>query len=268
MVVNADTKIGAILKASPEALEKIVSLSPKFEKLRNPILRKMMAGRVSIGMAATIGGVKVEDFFEALTTLGFELKEIRHEKRDQKALMPAFLEQLIPEDIQELDVRPVLASGIDPLKIILGRVKELKHGQVLKIINTFEPTPLIHLLKEKGFMAYVDVINPDHIETWFYKQKSEGLGGSLPECDMTQGWEDVLKRYEGMLKYVDVRDLQMPLPMMTILEAIDKLSSRNALYVYHKRIPVFLLPELKSRNMEYRTKVISDNEVHLLIFHP
>jgi len=38
------------------------------------------------------------------------------------------------------------------------------------------------------------------------------------------------------------------------------------LFVYHKRIPVFLLPELRERNFDYRIKEIAPNEVRLLIF--
>ena len=58
----------------------------------------------------------------------------------------------------------------------------------------------------------------------------------------------------------------LPLPMLTILDELEKLPNGNALYVYHKRIPVFLLPELQERKFEYRIKEISDGEVHLLIF--
>jgi hypothetical protein len=54
--------------------------------------------------------------------------------------------------------------------------------------------------------------------------------------------------------------------MHTILGALDQLPCDTALYVYHKRIPVFLLPELAQRGFEYRIKEISDGEVHLLIF--
>jgi hypothetical protein len=58
----------------------------------------------------------------------------------------------------------------------------------------------------------------------------------------------------------------MPGPMMAILDAIESLPPETALFVYHKRIPVFLLPELKEKKFDYRIKEIADNEVHLLIF--
>ncbi|MBW7893267.1 MAG: DUF2249 domain-containing protein, partial [Chitinophagaceae bacterium] len=65
---------------------------------------------------------------------------------------------------------------------------------------------------------------------------------------------------------VDVRHLEMPMPMMTILEALETLPENKALYVHHKRIPVFLLTELKDRQFEYRIKEVQEGEVYLLIF--
>jgi len=73
MTINANTKIAAILKQHPDALDAIVSISPKFEKLRNPLLRKIMAGRTSLAMASKIGGCSVNDFFVKLQPLGFEI---------------------------------------------------------------------------------------------------------------------------------------------------------------------------------------------------
>jgi len=36
MTINANTKIAAILKHKPDALEAIIGISSKFQKLRNP----------------------------------------------------------------------------------------------------------------------------------------------------------------------------------------------------------------------------------------
>ena len=58
----------------------------------------------------------------------------------------------------------------------------------------------------------------------------------------------------------------MPMPMMAILESLNELAQDMALYVHHKRIPVFLLTELKERNFDYRIKETSEGEVNLLIF--
>lgn len=79
-------------------------------------------------------------------------------------------------------------------------------------------------------------------------------------------FEEVLKLYRGKMVTVDVREMEMPQPMMTILEALENLPEDTALFVYHKRIPVFLLPELADRNFDYRAHEISEGNVELLIF--
>lgn len=268
MLINSQTKIAALLKHHPEALEAIVTLSPDFKKLRNPILRKLMAGRTTISMASKIGGCKPEDFFEKLKPYGFEADTAPEpaEAPSEHGPLPQFIKDVEAEHIVTLDVRSMLAGGTDPLKLIQHTVKELQPGQILKIVNTFEPTPLVKLLEKQGFQCYVDVVNKDLVETYFSKANQADeteLDSGLSDQD---DWEQIFSRYENRLQEIDVRHLEMPMPMMMILESLDKLAPGTALYVHHKRIPVFLLTELKDRNFDYRIKEISEGEVYLLIF--
>ncbi len=267
MILNVNTKIAAVLKGHPGALEAIISISPKFTKLRNPILRKLMAGRTSLAMAARVGGCSVNDFFERLRPLGFEIDTSVQpsEINDMKA-MPQLLKDISPQRLISLDVRPILAAGADPLTLILGKIKELREGQVLEIINTFEPRPLMGLLKKQGFDSYAAIIKNDLVKTYFFKQSDEQTPVQPGKADKSEGWEEMLEIYAGKMEVIDVRDLEMPKPMMTILESLDKLADDKALFVHHKRIPVFLLPELEDRNLAYRINEISEGDVQLLIF--
>jgi len=266
MILNADTKIAAIIKEHPDALEAIIRISPKFEKLRNPLLRKLMAGRTTIGMATKIGGCSTTAFYEQLKPLGFKMDTITIPVAEEKKEVPDFMLNLKKEQIVELDVRPVIASGKDPLSIITEKVKTIKAGAVLKIINIFEPIPLMRLLEKQGFLVYADVIHDNLVETYFFKKSETGETIATPNADVTAGWEDALQHYGDKIKIIDVRQLEMPLPMHTILEDLDTLPNDTALFVYHKRVPVFLLPELAERNFDYRIREISDGEVRLLIF--
>ena len=266
MTINANTKISKILKQNPDALEAIISINPKFEKLRNPLLRKLMAARTSIGMASKIGGFNVEKFFEKLQPLGFEPdRATAPESNIEKPKLPAFFNAIKPEQIVDFDVRPIIDAGEDPLSSIVAKVKSIPKGGVLKIINSFEPTPLISLLKKQGFESFVDTIDDQLVETYFYKTGDETLNINEQENN-SEGWDELMKKYDGKILNVDVRNLEMPQPMMTILESIEKLPEGNALFVYHKRIPVFLLPELKERKFDYRIKEEAPNQVRLLIF--
>ena len=268
MLINSQTKIAALIKHHPDALEAIVTLSPDFKKLRNPILRGLMAGRTTISMASKIGGCKPEDFYEKLKPYGFEIDtSVQAEEVSERKHLPKFLQEVASAQIISLDVRSMLAGGNDPLRLIQQTVKEMQQGQVLKITNTFEPSPLINLLEKQGFKTYVDIVEEDFIETYFYKVTSgQEVQVEAAAADESGDWDQLLKQYENNLEKVDVRHLEMPAPMMTILEALEQLPSGKALYVHHKRIPVFLLTELKERGFEYRIKEIGDSEVFLLIF--
>ncbi len=268
MLINEQTKIAALLKFHNDALDAIVALSPAFNKLRNPLLRKLMAGRTSIAMAAKIGGCTPKDFFKALAPLGFkeDVATPTEVNAEAKQPLPDYLTSLKPEQIINFDVREMIASGDDPLRQIQEKVKELKPGEALKIVNTFEPVPLIKLLERQGFQAYVDNLSDDLIETYFYKTNNDVKATFVINTDTATDWDDLLAHYNNRLVEIDVRHLEMPMPMMTILESLENLPDGKALYVHHKRIPVFLLTELKDRNFEFRIKEVQEGEVYLLIF--
>jgi uncharacterized protein (DUF2249 family) len=268
MIINDSTKIGSLLKHHPDVLETIVSLSPKFIKLRNPLLRKVIAGRTSIAMASKMGGCSVDDFFNKLKPLGFEVDTTPPANMGQKETgpIPAFLENLPPGQIIDLDVRPVIEGGKDPLNVILQKVKGLDAGYALKIINSFEPTPLMHLLGKQGFISCSVFISSELVYTYFFKTTDKPLVIATEQISTEGGWDEIADRFKGRLEMIDVRELEMPLPMHSILDALDKLPADKALFVYHKRIPVFLLPELAERKCSYRIKEVSDAEVQLLIY--
>lgn len=268
MKISSQTKIAALLKFNPAALDAIVALNSRFEKLRNPLLRKLMAGRTSIAQAAKIGNIPVDKFLAALGPLGFEpgAPVNREEPVTADNEKPALLQNLLPQQIIPLDVRPVLAQQQDPLQLILKQVQQLQPGQVLQLINSFEPTPLIGLLERKGYAAYVEWIGEHEVHTFFYRAGTPGTI-EAPSIDTgSDDWDAILEKFNGRLKTIDVRMLEMPQPMLTILKELEQLPADSALYVYHKRVPVYLIDELKTKQYDYRCKEIQAAEVHLMIW--
>lgn len=263
--INVNTKIASLLKQHSGALDAIVSISPKFNKLRNPLLRKLMASRTSIGMASKIGGCSANDFFDKLQPLGFCIDRSIKEENNTEEIIPAFMKNADLEKTLVLDVRPTFDSGKDPLQLILKSINQLEAGQILKLINSFEPIPLIQLLSKQGFESYVESTDENLVQTYFHKKEGAKVRNTH-KTTSDKNWEEVLESYKDKMKTIDVRGLEMPLPMLTILDALDKLPKEQALFVYHKRIPVFLLPELEERKFSFRTRELGNSEVHLIIF--
>ncbi len=268
MIIDKNTKISHLIKENPKAIDVIASINKNFKKLKNPVLRKLLAPRVTISDAARIGGTTVDVFFDALSKIGFEYQHIG--STDTETHSDVKEEKLWNIDkarIRELDVRPVIDAGNDPLKTILETVSKLKQDETLMIINSFEPVPLINHLKEKGYKAHVEIPEKGIVHTFFLKTDQ----GIIPDSKETNNtdmneFELMTSQFGENIKTIDVRQLEMPEPMVTILQEIENLPEGFALYVHHKRVPQFLLPELEKRDFNILSTEVDKNNVDLLIY--
>lgn len=274
MKIDKHTKIAALIKHNKLAIEAIASINPHFTKLRNPVLRAVLAPRVSIEDAARIGKCSVHNFFDKLKELGFEplYDETTHTtmtNENETQAMPEFLSAAIrSEKITPLDVRPVLAGGTDPFNQIMQALKDMPVGNVLKLVNTFKPLPLINVLKGKGYLSYTETL-AETVITYFWKGDAEPTAqtGSSGKINMLNesDFANAKQAFAGKIQEIDVRNLEMPLPMVTILEACEKLPKEQALFVFHKKVPQYLLPELEERGFTVCIHDIEEGNVHLLI---
>ena len=267
MEIAANTKISAILKANPDAIEAIANINRHFEKLRNPILRKILASRVTIADAARIGGCTEEEFYKRLEPLGFT----RSSKVDRSVKpaaianpKPEFLRQLQQESMIGLDVCDDIATGNDPFLKIMDAVEQINGSNALKLVNSFEPTPLISILQKRGYTSYVEELKPDLVYTYFWLEKTAAGAPVTPAP--VKDFNVMVNDYEGRLRHLDVRHLEMPQPMIAILGELETLPPEEALHVTHRKVPQFLLPKLQERGFALALKEVGPNEVHLFIY--
>jgi uncharacterized protein (DUF2249 family) len=262
MTINANTRVSELIKANKEAIEVIASINKHFEKLRNPILRKVLAPRVSIAEAAKIGGTTVDVFFEKLKAIGFECDENTHVFRSSE-MSKSFL---INEDkIIEFDVRPILANGEDPLNRITQVLKSMSKDFTLRLINSFEPLPLVRLLESKGYYCKIERV-ADNMFIGYFKLKEGAEGFKLNENNSTEIFSKIEERFKNKIVLLDVRDMEMPQPMVSILEVLTELQPGFALRVLHKRVPQFLLPHLIDRNFVWTYRNNNPDFVELIIY--
>lgn len=273
MTIYPDTKIASVIKHHKGSIEAIASLAKPFTKLRNPVLRKVLAARTTLADAARIGGCDIEALGAVLKPLGFELIAEPEKHHTGAGALAASVSR--PERAhlieQVLDVREDLASGKDPLKKMMAAASALAAGSVLKVINTFEPTPLIAVLARKGFESDVERIAPEEVHTFFWRPaEADTVSPAEPDPGylLTQStvFDEKIRAFAGRIRETDVRELEMPQPMVTILEALEELPADHALLVTHRRIPVFLFSELAARGFQYDMCQAGESLVHILIF--
>jgi len=171
-------------------------------------------------------------------------------------------------DVFTLDVRSTIQAGNDPFNDIMATIKTLKDDQILEIINIFEPIPLINKLKSLGYSSKTERYDDGTIHTFFEKDETLKKDGKLPEIEESdiKVFDEKLKSFGDKVKSIDVRHLEMPEPMVTILQEVETLDNDTALFVEHKKIPQYLLPELKDRNFNVLFNEIDANNTQLLIF--
>lgn len=272
-MIAKDIKISKLLKDYPGSLEILLKVSPHFSKLQNKLLRKALAGRVTIEQAASIAGVNLDYLLSELNRSGsnngnrLSAKEYEETGKDtiRKVLpaspaKPEFLKSIPPDNMSYLDVRPIIDSGRDPLKDIVSKTKVLKTGEVLIIINSFEPIPLYTVLGKKGFSYFTEQVD-DYFQVYFYKERN-----SVPEKPLANRTALTISEndFQNIIE-LNVHELQPPEPMMKILENLNRVDERSVMLVRHHREPVLLYPKLEERGYYAYCKKISDENYKILI---
>lgn len=131
-----------------------------------------------------------------------------------------------------LDVRPILAGGVDPLEAILAALDTLPPGGVLSIVAPFRPAPLLALLGRRGHTAAVEALE----------------GGAFL----------VLAVVGGAPPIVDLRDLEPPGPLEHVLAATASLGPGRVHLARTPRAPRLLVPRLRERNVRWELLDLPD----------
>ena len=268
-MISKETKISKMLDAHPETLEVLLQASAHFSKLKNKVLRKTLAARVTVKHAAAVAGIPLNDLLlnlnsaigkkdEFLTAFDSRIEADAGEINSTGK--PGILNDLTDNKIFVLDVRKDIAGGSDPLKEIIRTVKQLKEDDVLLLINSFEPVPLYTVLKRKGYEHWAERNNSEW-RIYFYKNRK---GNSLTdEKEKAAITPDITG--EEKIDELDVRDLEPPEPMVRILEKISVMDEDTVLLVHHHREPVMLYPKMEERGFGAITNKINDNYFKVLI---
>jgi len=204
-----------------------------------------------------------------LEEIGFKFGTLQKQKTEAKNLNIIYMSNSRKiKNLVSLDVRPTLDSGEDPFKIIMKAIKVLKEEEILQIINTFEPIPLIRKLESKGYESWTERPSEVVVHTFFKLNPTKWVDNEVEEVvkKSKTNFEEQLTFFGDNIRVIDVRNLEMPEPMVTILKEIETLKKDQALYVDHKKIPQFLLPELEQRDFDILYKEIDCNHTVLLIY--
>lgn len=272
VTITRRTRISEIIKCNPASIDAIASVAMPLEKLRNPLLRRIMASRVTISQAAAMGGCELKDLLAALGPLGFRYEQdTMDDFKTESEGKPQWLLSIAPDQIHAIDVRPAIQGGTDPLKAIMERFGSLRDGEVLCVVNSFTPYPLINLLSKQS-LAYTADVAGNEVHTWFLKRIQDEAAASGPadagvHMDTADAFAAAVAGFdENHIRRIDVRALSAPGPMQMILDELASLPAGYALYVYHKKVPVYLLESIQDQWFVVRILNDVDGEVRVFIY--
>lgn len=154
-----------------------------------------------------------------------------------------------------LDVRDDIRRGQEPFQRIMTAVAGLGPEDVLVLRAPFEPVPLYRVLGRKGFVHRTERRGEDDWWVWFSRQPGPGE----PDAAAAAVGDDPLTMT------LDVRGLEPPLPMVRILERLERLGPGQRLEVVHDRRPVFLYPQLDERGFLHETHEPEPGVVRIVI---
>lgn len=164
--ITSDTRLKKALDLDPRVVDYVVSLNPHdFERLRAPLMRRLMAPRITLGRVASMVQVPVDGILERIADLGDVQVEYGEEnppvpKSPEEE--PSWVTGVEPGGVHIVDLLPLDdALEADPMLYVAKGVKSLSVGEVLLIKHRWEPQPLYDVWDKTGALE------------WFAEQASD-----------------------------------------------------------------------------------------------
>jgi hypothetical protein len=170
--ISATTKLSKALELHPDVLEYIISLDPHdFDRLRNPVMRKLMSPRISLGRIAMMTGISINALLEQIAVLSgatVELSTVEILNTPSSSERPEWVMDAT-RTVNLLPMDKLLTE--DPMPPVMLEVKKLKPGEVLLIRHKWEPQPFYDIWsKMPGLEWFAESVSADEWQIWVRRQ--------------------------------------------------------------------------------------------------
>jgi len=274
-VIRANDRVSQVLARDATLIDVFIGLSPAFERLRAPGVRKVMTRLVTVEQAARMGGVELELLLSRLNAHLADAAQAQLPRIDQPTAssapepepplsnMPRALAAIKDSDIVVVDVRDELRAGREPFSQIMGSLRIRPEHGALCVRAIFEPVPLYAVMQRQHLAHWTERLADDDWKVWFYPETAEQLEPAVQSAAAEESVSDL----EANVIVLDVRGLEPPVPMMRTLEALEQLPQGATLVQLNVRVPQFLLPLLEQRGFSYEIREQDEDLVRLFIRH-
>jgi hypothetical protein len=167
LIISPKTRVGELLDTYPALEPVLMGMSPAFEKLRNPVLRKTVARVATLQQVSVVGGLKTEDLIRTLrSAIGQEGPDMEPEESGSSSAPSWFDKSRV---VSAFDASELINAGQSPMSEILKETNKLGEGELFELTAPFKPAPIIDMLVSKGFLVY-SIVNNQSVLTYFTRK--------------------------------------------------------------------------------------------------
>lgn len=172
LIITPKTRIGELLDTYPELEEVLLEISPSFQKLKNPVLRKTIGKVATLQQAATLGNASVNEIINMLRSkVGQELYLGVSDDSGINYTQPDWYDTALVT--HTFDASPLINSGQNPMQEVFDHLDKAGEDKIFKLITPFVPAPIIDLIDKKGYAHYCVESGQDQFSTLFIRKPVE-----------------------------------------------------------------------------------------------
>lgn len=166
LIITPKTRVGELLDSYPELEPVLMELSPAFNKLKNPVLRKTVAKVATLQQAARLGNIPVTEVINTLRMeVGQQLFEGEVSDNDINYEEPGWFDP--GKVLVTFDASPMIESGQNPMHEVLTHLEQTKAGEIFLLLTPFVPAPIIELISKRGYSHYCMASDHGQCATYF-----------------------------------------------------------------------------------------------------
>ena len=252
---GAEARVAEIIAADPAVVDRLIAVNPAFALLRDPANVEKTGRLVTLRDAAAIAGVPVACLVAAANGEQHNPCAATGVAPDDDR-EPDWFEGFDETGADVVDVRPVIAAGDCPFSAVTGLAAGIPPAGGLVIDAPFNPVPLRRVLADKGFATYAKQQAESHWRVWCRREQS---ASDKPAGGGPATWRNA----DGV--HIDVRGMEAPGPLTSILGLIDGGGHDGVVVVHHNRQALFLFPELAERGWSWNQVPGEPGEVRLVL---
>lgn len=247
-----------------DLLSEVIRVCPSFEQrlaILNPSLSAVVNKPLTLAAAANIAGVD-EEAFVAFINCGATVMPDSEEIEPSIDAPNWVSRKMDTRDLGvtvALDVRPIVASGVDPLSKIMEKVRTLSVGDRFILDAPFDPRPLKGVLKGMGFENFTEQCAAEHWRIYFRRKHDAGNQMGAPTENMGEPGPNGFSLLDPP-EILDVRGLEPPGPLVAIVQKLEEPDTGDHFFVRIHREPIYLHPELNERGWRCDILSVEDNQ--------